>query len=257
MSLSAEQHDQTIVDQFTRQAVPFAEMPTHAVAIPMLLEMSGVGALDDVLDVACGPGLVACDFAPYARHVTGIDITPEMIRQAEERAKSQDLSNVTWRVGPASPLPFPDAHFSVVVTRYSFHHFLHPAAAFSEMVRVCKPGGAVLVADVVLPPEKVGAYDQVETLRDPSHTHALTFDEMRALFDAANLTNIRSAQYKVESEVEKQLAASFPNPGDADKVRAMFLADLGVDKLGMGAHRRDDEIHFAFPVTITVGIKPR
>ena len=41
--------------------------------------MSGVGPEDDVLDVACGPGLVACALAARAKHVTGIDLTPAMI----------------------------------------------------------------------------------------------------------------------------------------------------------------------------------
>jgi ubiquinone/menaquinone biosynthesis C-methylase UbiE len=222
----------------------------------MLLEMSGVTPNDDVLDVACGPGLVACEFAPHARHVTGVDITPEMIRQAEERQKSKGLANLSWRVGDAAPLPFPDAQFSIVVTRYSFHHFLHPGAVLTQMLRVCKPGGVVMVVDVVLPPEKVDAYDHLEKLRDPSHVHALTYPEMAALIQASGLTEVRTAQYIIESEVEKQLAASFPNPGDADKVRALFEADLGHDNMGVGAYRRDGEIHFAFPILITMGIKP-
>ena len=255
--LNREEHQRRIIDQFTRQAVPFAEMPSHACAISMLLDMSGVTRGDDVLDVACGPGLVACEFAPRARHVTGIDITPEMIQQATERQREKGLTNLSWQVGDVTPLPFRDAAFDIVVTRYSFHHFLEPGAALCEMVRVCKPGGVVMAVDVALPPEKVVAYDRFEKLRDPSHTHALTFAEMAALIGDSGLCEVRTAQYKIDSELEKQLAASFPNPGDADRIRAMFEADLEVDAMGVGAHRRDNAIHFAYPILITVGTKPR
>ena len=75
-------HNQTIVEQFSQQAVPFAKKPEHSDSMQMLIEMSGVSGDDQVLDVACGPGLVACAFAPHARQVTGIDITPAMIEQA-------------------------------------------------------------------------------------------------------------------------------------------------------------------------------
>ena len=52
--------------------------------------MAGVCPKDDVLDVACGPGLVACALAPAARHVTGIDITPAMIEQARPGSSHSD-----------------------------------------------------------------------------------------------------------------------------------------------------------------------
>ena len=49
------------------------------------------------------------------------------------------------------------------------------------------------------------------------------------------------------------LAASFPGPGDADRIRKVFADDLGVNRLGLGATRRDGAIHFAFPIVILVG----
>ena len=85
MQYPAADHDQRIISQFSQQAVPLAELPGHLQSIQMLLDISGVSAADNVLDVACGPGLVACEFAPHAKHITGIDITPRMIEQAKER----------------------------------------------------------------------------------------------------------------------------------------------------------------------------
>ena len=66
--------------------MPFSQQPAHSKEsfLNLLLEMSGVGPEDTVLDVACGPGLVACAFAARAKHVTGIDLTPAMIERAQQ-----------------------------------------------------------------------------------------------------------------------------------------------------------------------------
>src|SRR4051794_3298678 len=75
----ADEHQRLILEQFTRQAVPFSQMRNHSPEL--LLAVSGARPADTVLDVACGPGLMACAFAKVARHVTGIDLTPAMIEQ--------------------------------------------------------------------------------------------------------------------------------------------------------------------------------
>lgn len=248
---------QRILDQFTRQAVPFAEM--HARddgAIHQLLrETADVGPTDEVLDVACGPGLVACELARVARHVTGVDLTPAMIDQARERQGRGSFRNMTWVVGDAMPLPFPDAAFSRVVTRYSFHHFTDPRAAIAEMIRVCRPGGRVTVADVFTnSPEHAVAYDRLEKWRDPSHTHALQWSELQELF--AGLSDRREAFYRYEVSVDEILSRSFPELGGVEAFRAAVEADIGVDDLGIEAHRRDGELRFRFPVTIVSGRKP-
>jgi len=67
-----------------------------------------------MLDVACGPGMVACEFARHAGQVTGVDITPAMIEQAEIRQRQQNLKNLIWSVGDAVPLPYSDNSFSLV-----------------------------------------------------------------------------------------------------------------------------------------------
>lgn len=256
MSDKAEEQRRLILDQFTKQAVPFAEMPAHSneESIRLVIDMARIGPEDTVLDVACGPGLVACPLAEVARHVTGIDLTPAMIEQAQARQRTKGLTNLTWLVGDAVPLPFPDASFSVVITRYSFHHFLDPKMVLAEMVRVCQPGGRLAVIDVFTSnPEQAEAYNRVEKLRDPSHVRALSLEELTGLFHDAGLRDVKTAFYKLEVPLEELLARSFPNPGDSDRIRQTFADDIGVDRLGVGAHRREGAIHFAFPIVLIVG----
>src|SRR5215831_443056 len=137
-------HQELILDQFTRQATVFSTAPsiTDERALEMIVEAVRPGPEDTVLDVACGPGLVVCAFAPHVQHATGIDVTPAMLERARKLAAERGLSNVFWRQGDVYSLPFADGSFSIVTTRFSFHHFLDPAAVLREMVRVCAPQGS-------------------------------------------------------------------------------------------------------------------
>jgi ubiquinone/menaquinone biosynthesis C-methylase UbiE len=252
-----EEHQAAIIEQFTRQAVPFSIQQAHSqeAFLNLLLEMSGVGPEDNVLDVACGPGLVACAFATRAKHVTGIDLTPAMIERAKQIQQERQLANLTWQIGNVLPLPFPDASFSLVITRYTFHHFIDPKAVFAEMVRVCRPNGVVLVADIALPPEKRRAFDRMEKLRDPSHTSHLTAAEFQHMAAEMKLREVKTQFIKSERNLEAHLAASFPAPGDDEKIRKIFRDDIGKGELGLGAHWQGNEIHFAYPIIILVGRK--
>ena len=256
MSDRAEEQRQVIVEQFTRQAVPFAEMHAHSneEANKLLMDMVQLCPADDALDVACGPGLVACRLAEVARHATGIDLTPAMIEQARARQAARGLKNLTWVVGDAVPLPFPDGAFSVVVSRYAFHHFLDTRAVLAEMARVYRPGGRLAVIDVFTSsPEQAEAYNCVEKLRDASHVRALVLEELTGLCRDLGLHDVRMAFYKLDAKLEELLARSFPKSGDADRVRQTFADDIGVDRLGVSAVRRDGAIHFSFPIVVVAG----
>ena len=142
-------------------------------------------------------------------------------------------------------------------TRYSFHHLLDPAAVLAEMVRVTQAGGRVVVVDVYTSrPEQAEAYNHVERLRDPSHVRALGLDELSGLLRVAGLGDVATCRYGLDMELERLLAASFPEPGAAEEIRRLFAADLGRDRLGVGARLEGGEIHFAFPTAVLVGHKP-
>lgn len=205
----------------------------------------------------CTVGAVACHFAPSVGHITGIDITPEMIWQALKAQADRGLANMTWQVGAAYTRSFADAAFSLVITRYSLHHFQNPPAVVSELIRVLEPGGRLLIADVAQPSDKATGYDEIELLRDPSHVHALTREEFAGLFVSTQLGPARFAEYKVEMSLESQLSASFPVPGGADRIREMLREDVGVDRCGVGAHWVGSELHYAVPIVVGVAAKLR
>lgn len=250
-------HQESVVAQFTRQAEFFSQMPGHnsEESLRLLIEMAGVTHDDLVLDVACGSGIVARAIAPLAAQVTGMDITPAMLTEARRLSGEEGLTNLSWQEGDIETLPFADDSFSLVVSRYAFHHFLNPRKVLLEMVRVCWPGGKVLIADAVLPGDRVDAYNEFERLLDPSHSRALSFEELDGLLSESRLENLRLAFYRMEMEMEQQLATSFPREGDADKIRELLREDVGRDRLGVGAHWRGERMHYAYPVTVVVGEK--
>jgi ubiquinone/menaquinone biosynthesis C-methylase UbiE len=247
-------HRDAILDQFTRQAVPFSTSPgiKDEAALELAIEACGAGADDTVLDVACGPGILACAFARVAKHVTGIDITPAMLDRARQLQQERGLQNVSWKLGDVVPLPFGNGAFSIVTSRFAFHHLLDPAGALREMARVCRPGGRVMLIDAAPPPDRADAFNAMEKLRDPSHARALPLAELTGLFAKAGLPAPRTSFYRLDAEVEGLLQRSFPNPGDDVKIRDMFRASLDDDRLGVGARRDGDTIRFAYPVAVLV-----
>ena len=247
-------HEALILDQFTRQALPFSTAKTIAdeSALQLLLDFSGAESDDTVLDVACGGGLVVCAFARSVRHATGIDVTPAMLERARELAQKQALRNVTWDLGHAAPLPYPDGAFTLVVSRFAFHHFREPRAVLAEMVRVCAPGGRVLVCDVQASddPHKAAEFNRMEVLRDPSHVRAMPAAELHGLFRDVGLLEPRATHYELRDELENLLRRSFPNSGDDEKIREIFRASAGDDRLGIPVRRQNTEIHYAYPVVV-------
>lgn len=246
------EHRERILDQFTRQAEPFARAQAirSPEALDRIVQMSETGPEDTVLDVACGPGLLACAFARVARHAVGVDITPAMLEQARKTQAEQGLANISWQSGDVLSLPYPDHHFSIVVSRFVFHHLLDPLAALKEMKRVCKPGGRVVVADMAPAPEKADALNAMERLRDPSHVRSMPVEELVLLFVDAGLPTPRIEHYRLEGELEDLLQRSFPKEGDTNRIRRIFADSIPDNALDLNTHQNNDRILYAFPVAI-------
>jgi ubiquinone/menaquinone biosynthesis C-methylase UbiE len=248
------QHDAEILDQFTRQAESFLRRHenSHEDLLQLMVECADVRPEDTVLDIACGPGIVSCFFARHAAHVTGLDIVPAMLERANRLQAERKLTNIDWALGESTALPFADDSFDRVVTRFSFHHYVEPHAAITEMMRVCKPGGIVLVADVAPHPDAQHHFNHWEILRDPSHTRALTESEMESLGENTGLQPARKAHFQMPMNLEDLLGSSFPKPGDADKIRALFEEDIQreTDTLGISVARENDVVKLTYPIAI-------
>jgi SAM-dependent methyltransferase len=99
-----------------------------------------------VLDVATGTGNLAIPLARMGAVVTGVDIAPNLLVQARERAAAESLT-VAFDEGDAEQLPYPDASFDAVVTIFGAMFAPRPALVASELARVLKPGGLLAMAN--------------------------------------------------------------------------------------------------------------
>ncbi len=252
--MSSEAHSSLILDQFTRQATPFstASAITDAGALRMIVDAAEPGPDDTMLDVACGGGIVVCAFAPHLRQATGIDMTPAMLDRARRLAAEKGIANVTWQQGDVGSLPWPDGFFTIVVSRFAVHHFPDPSAVLREMVRVCAPGGCIVVADTCASsdPVKAALFNRLEKLRDPSHVRALPLAELHGLYRTAGLPKPQTQFYELRDSVKNLLARSFPDPGDDAKIAGMFAASVEDDSLGIPVRRVGDGLEYAYPVAI-------
>lgn len=254
-----ESQKRVVLDQFTKQAGPFASAGAmrDKRALELLLTSTSACSEDTVLDVACGPGIVVCAFAEITRHATGVDLVPAMIEQARSLQRERGLKNVSWKVADVSILPYADDSFSIVTSRYAFHHLEHPRNVLSEMKRVCKPGGKVALVDVLASadPGKAECFNQMEKLRDPSHIRVLPLAEMEGLFRDIGLPTLKIRYYMAELELESVLKRSFPEQGNAEKVRALVRQALENDTMGINAHLEEGRIKYSYPIGVLVSEK--
>lgn len=246
--MDTKKHNKNIVEQFSKQARGYTSITSHSDSLDKLISITSASKKDEVLDIACGSGIVSCEFAKHTNNVTGIDMTQEMLVEAKKMQTKLHLKNLTWQIGDVENLPYADNSFSIVVSRFGFHHFLNPLKVLSEMKRVCKPNGVVMVVDVSLPDSKVKKYNEMEKNRDYSHIAALSLTEFSHLFEKVDFKDVNTDFYSMKIELKEQLKASFPS--DSIALKNMIIADIGVDDLGINVTEINSEYFLHYPIQI-------
>ncbi len=137
------------------------------------------------LDVATGTGFTAIALAKKVGHVTGIDVTDEMLDQATRLARVKGATNVRFELGNALKIGYPQSCFDIVTTRRATHHFKDVPLFLREARRVLRPGGRLGIVDMS-PPEGAEAFsNKIEILRDSSHVEAFTPQAWKAMVSRA------------------------------------------------------------------------
>ncbi len=102
----------------------------------------------EVADIACGEGYLSVESAQWARHVVGIDRSPDVLKRAKALAARRGIGNITWKRGDMERLPLADASVDVALLSQALHHAADPSRAVVEAARVIRPGGRMLVLDL-------------------------------------------------------------------------------------------------------------
>ena len=141
------------------------------------------------LDVGTAAGHTAFILSQHADLVVGLDLTGPMLVRANEEARSRGLGNLAWVQGDVEHLPIATDTFDLVTCRFCGHHFPHPELFISETARILRPGGEILIADVVAPPDD--RFDQwineFEVIRDPSHARDYRGSEWKNMLENAGM----------------------------------------------------------------------
>jgi len=198
-----------IRQEFARQAEAISDAP--AFNTPDAIRRIAAAAAPDgarVLDVGCGPGIVAEALARTAGEVVAFDLTAEMIEGARRRCEGAGLRNVRYAVGRADDLPFEDGAFDAAVSRLLVHHLEDPLPALAEMARVVRAGGRMVLADIVCSEDAREAelHNALELLRDPTHVRMHPASALRQMVESLGLTVAAEERWEQPREFGEWLA---------------------------------------------------
>ncbi|HEY3988722.1 MAG TPA: class I SAM-dependent methyltransferase [Acidobacteriaceae bacterium] len=222
------EHDTLVAQQFGATAHAYLESATHATGEDLELLGREIAATPRavVLDLGCGAGHASFAAALSAASVTAYDLTAEMLAVVEREAATRGLANITTVQGMAEAIPFPDAHFDWVVSRYSAHHWHDVPAALREVRRVLKPDGQVILIDIAggETPLLDTHLQAAEILRDPSHIRDYSTREWLALFGEAGFTASMRKEWPVKIEFAGWVARQRTQPERIAAIRALWSA---------------------------------
>lgn len=225
----------------------------HAVG-PELAAMREAAALrgdERVVDLGCGTGHTALAIAPHVREVVGVDLTAAMLAEARRLAGERGVCNLRLERADVEALPFPDACFDLATCRYAAHHFPDPHRALAEAARVLRPGGRLLLHDVVAPesPAADTFLQTIELLRDGSHVRDHRLSEWQRMLAEAGFATRRIGCWPLATDFDAWVERmATPEPEVAMLRRLLRAAPREArEALAVG---RPGPCDFAFPTAL-------
>lgn len=182
------------------------------------------------LDCGCGTGSFAFALAPYVGEVVGADTRAEYLEAARDRAPG----NVRFVEADATALPFDFASFDIAGCMRMLHHVHRPGLAISELARVTRPGGRILVMDQLgsVDPLIGVQQDRFERIRDPSHQRLLPEADIRGFLDTNDLVLVTSEIVTEQVDLEERL--DLAGASEEERVRVRGLAPGAVYDVDVG-----------------------
>lgn len=237
----------SVQEQFERVAANYRTSAVHAQGddLPRMVAAAGLAGTERVLDAGCGAGHTAAAFAPHVAQVVALDFTAAMLGQVEVLAQERGLMNISTRPGDVEELPFPDASFDRVVSRYSAHHWPNPQQALGEFRRVLRAGGQVILSDVVgFDDPTCDTYlNAIELLRDPSHVRDYTPGEWRAFFEGAGFQVETVFAFRIWLEFESWTERMATPEANRAGIRALYGAAPAEVRQALGLEGEESSGH--------------
>jgi ubiquinone/menaquinone biosynthesis C-methylase UbiE len=254
-------HAQRVDEAFSRQAAAFEDRHhNHVFTLDAewLFEPLQCGPEDLLLDVAAGTGHASRLLAPRVRSAVAVDVTAAMLRAGKAQADELGLGNIVFQRGDALALPFLDASFDVVLSRFATHHIEDPALQLAEMARCLRPGGRLALADMVADerPEVAAAQNRLERLRDASHTRTLPVSEIAALIESLDLQVISSQARAIDRPLQPWFEHAQAGEDLVREVRVALEHELeGGAPSGFQPHVLEGELMFRQTWACVIAVK--
>jgi len=195
-----------VSDRFGKHAEGYAKSVGHAQGpdLVFLVTLLNPQATWRVLDVATGAGHTAAAVAPFVKEVVASDLSPGMIQQARKVFAGKALTNVSAAVMDAEHLQFGDGSFDAVTSRIAPHHFYDIEKAVSELARVLKPGGVLVIEDNNAPESQLldDFINALEKQRDPTHVRSYKKSEWKAMLAKHGLHVVRTRNYSKKHDIK-------------------------------------------------------
>ncbi|MBW2290056.1 MAG: methyltransferase domain-containing protein [Deltaproteobacteria bacterium] len=257
MSNTLERNQRAFTGQsqgFSRDGETYAD----AEGLAWMLKDLPVSPDAEALDVATGTGEFARALAPHVASVVGLDATDAMMEQGKKFVEGAGIENIVFRKRIVQELPFEDETFDIVSSRYAFHHFADPKPVISEMARVCKTGGHVIIVDIVVPDASTAAeYQYYEWLCDPSHTRCLEAEEFQSYFRLFGLQVVSARTRPLAEELIEWMDFSLTEKKGREEILRAVRGELdGGPKTGLSPREEGSTLFFRQTDLSIVGRKP-
>lgn len=215
-----------VSDQFSGSAQGYLTSDVHAngADLQRLNALTRYSASQTALDLGCGAGHTSFAMAKEVAAVTAYDLSAEMLVLVESEAVRRGLTNITTQQGSAEHLPFADASFDLVATRFSTHHWSNVPAAMSEVRRVLKPTGILVLIDTVSPENPLfdTVLQTVEILADASHIRDYRVSEWHAMLNVAGFEVLESDSWTLPMAFSSWIGRKQTSELRADTIRDVF-----------------------------------
>ncbi len=221
-------HRDAVHAQFDARAAAYLSSSVHAAGPDLQRARELVAGMSPrparALDLGCGAGHLAFALAPLVGSVVALDPSDGMLAQVAAEADRRGLGQVETRRSAAESLPWPDASFELVATRYSAHHWSGLDAAMAEARRVLAPGGHLLVIDIEAPADAlVDTHLQaIELLRDRSHVRNRSDLEWRALLRGIGAELLTMERWGTRLEFASWISRMGTPQAKAEVIRGML-----------------------------------
>ncbi len=243
-----DRHDQALADAFDGQADRFEKAPVQADpdALRRLLLAADLPADSLVFDAGCGPGLVSLALLEAGHRVVGVDLSGEMVAKARNRcAPFGDRARFDQRPIEAEAKA---GTYDGSISRYVLHHVIDPLRFVRAQVALVRPGGIVTLSDHTTDPhpDLAKGHEEVERLRDRTHTRNLSPGEIVDLFALAGLESIRSVEEPFTLDFDEWFDRGTPlapKPEIRERIRTLpptrgfRVEDLGDGRLTIHCRR--------------------